>query len=58
MDSPKNPPKLENPTIELVPSSYQPSKAELEEEIHIEATPEDLARAVGRQVEIRYRSQD
>ena len=41
------------PVIELPPSSYQPSKAELEEEIHIPMTPEELARAVGRQVVVR-----
>lgn len=41
------------PVIELPPSSYQPSKAELEEEIYIPMEPEDLARAVGRQVTVR-----
>ena len=40
----------DKPTIKLQPSSYQPSKAELEEPIHIPMTPEELARAVGRQV--------
>lgn len=40
------------PTVRLKPSSYQPSKAELEEEVRIEAAPEDVARAVARQVRI------
>ena len=42
------------PVVELMPSMYQPSKAELEEEIHIDATPEELARALGRQVTVRH----
>ena len=42
------------PVVELPPSSYQPTKAELEEEIHIDAIPEELARALGRQVEVRF----
>ena len=48
---PRNPDK---PTVRIKRSSCQPSKAELEEEIKIDATPEPLARAVGRQVNIEY----
>ena len=32
------------PTVEIPPQDYQPSKAELEEEIKIDATPEEVAR--------------
>ena len=46
------------PVVELMPSSYQPSKAELEEEVHIDATPEELARAVLRQVDVREARRD
>ena len=44
-------PKIETPRrpgIELVRSSYQPSKAELEEDARIDATPGALAWAVTR----------
>ena len=40
------------PTVRIKSSRYQPSKAELEEEIHIDATPEELAKAVLKQVKI------
>lgn len=53
---PKEPPRessVDNPpTLKLKSSRYQPSKAELEEEIRIDATPEELARAVLRDVNI------
>ena len=39
----------ESREIELVHPSYQPSEAELEEDVRIDATPEDLAQAVLRQ---------
>lgn len=42
------------PTVTLKRSTYQPSKAELEEPIQIDATPEDLARAVVRPVNVVY----
>ncbi len=32
------------PTVEIPPQDHQPSKAELEEEIKIDATPEEVAR--------------
>ena len=45
--------KSPRPTVRLRPSSYQPSKAELEEDMRIHgATPDDLARAVMRTVVI------
>ena len=38
----------------LKPSSYQPSKAEMEEDIGIDTRPEDLLRAVVCDVRIEY----
>ena len=38
--------------ISLVRSSYQPSKEEMEEPVEIDATPEELARAVVQPVDI------
>ena len=38
------------PVVRLKPSSYQPSKAEMEEDIRIDATPEAVMRAVVRDV--------
>ena len=40
--------------ITLVDSSYEPTKAELEEEFQIDATFEELTRAVAESVEIEY----
>ena len=42
------------PTVHLKPSSYQPSMAELEEEVRIDAAPEDVARAIMRPVNIKH----
>ena len=41
--------------IELAPSDYQPSKAELEEDVRLDATPEDVARSVLQPVRVRHR---
>ena len=38
--------------LKVKPFEYQPSKAELEEEIHIPTTPENLLRAVVRDVKV------
>lgn len=48
MTRPKPPqaPRQPRRTVRVKPSSYQPTKAELEKEIHIDATPEELARAI------------
>ncbi len=40
------------PVVRLKPSSYQPSKAELEEKIVIDGEPEEIARALLQQVKI------
>lgn len=42
------------PTVRIKSSRYQPSKAELKEEIHIPTTPKKLAKALGRKVNIEY----
>lgn len=48
----------EPPVVELVRSGYQPSKAELEEEIALPegTTADDLVRAVTRQVTVRWKA--
>lgn len=46
------PARAGRPTVRVKPHDYQPHKAELEETIKIEATPEELARAVLRPVNI------
>ena len=45
--------KIIRPAVPVKPYSYQPSKTELEEEIHLMGTPEDLAKAVLRDVKIK-----
>ena len=40
-------------TVELVKSTYQPTKAEMQEDLRIRATPEQAARAVMRRVQVR-----
>ena len=42
------------PAVRLKRSSYQPRKAEMEEDIGIDTTPENLLRAVLRDVRIEY----
>ena len=37
-------------TIRVKPHTYQPSKAELEADLHIDATPEELRQALVRPV--------
>ena len=34
----------DKPTVRVMPATYQPSKAELEEDVSIDTTPEELAR--------------
>ena len=51
----KAPKKAKRPTVEVVDSRYQPSKAELEEEFSLpDFTPEDVARALTHPVDVRY----
>ena len=42
-------------TIEIIDSKYQPSKKELEEKIFINCTPEELAKAICRQVIVKQK---
>jgi len=44
--------KPEKPTVRIKPGSYYPTKKELEEDVSIDATPEELAAAVLRSVRI------
>ena len=41
------------PVVKVKPYSYQPSKAELEEDVRIKATPRELAEAALATVEVR-----
>ena len=48
MGSPDTP----RPEVHVKPTTYQPSKAELEDPIHLDATPDELARAVMQSVTV------
>ena len=50
MKSPPGATERDVPTVEVVDSSYQPSKAELEADVSIDATPDEVARAITRTV--------
>ncbi len=47
-------PNPEPPEIKLIDPSYQPSAAELAEDLRVDATFEELAAMVARPVKIRY----
>ena len=53
MNQPKDP-----PTIRLKRRSHKPTKAEMEEDMSIDATPEELARAVLQPVKIEYEDEN
>ena len=40
-------------TVEVVDSSYQPSKAELEADVSIDKTPDEVAKALTQTVNVR-----
>ena len=44
----------EPPVLELMHPSYQPSKAELEEDLRVDATFEEAVQALAQPVKIRY----
>lgn len=44
----------EPPVLEVMHPSYQPSKAELEEDIRVDATFEEAIQALVRPVKVRY----
>ncbi len=46
--------KTEPPVVKVPHPSYQPSKAELEEDVRVDATLEELGQAVMRNVKVRY----
>ena len=59
MPKPKPPSKSQpapKPVVEVEPYSYQPSRAELREDMSIPATPEELAKAVVQDVKVVTRS--
>ena len=51
-------PKTPKPIVRLHPASYQPKKAELEEDMSIDATPEELAKAAFRLVTVETIGKD
>ena len=49
----RNTPPQKKPVLKVKPHSYQPSKAELEADLSIDATPEDVLRKLGQQVVVQ-----
>ena len=47
-------PKKFKPTVHLKHPSYQPSRVELEEDVSIDTTFEEMTQAVGKEVRIKY----
>ena len=43
-------PQKQKPVVRVKPYSYQPSKAELEEDVSVDATPEEVRAALMRPV--------
>ena len=48
----QEPAAKQKPVVRVRPHTYQPSKTELDEEVRLDATPEDLVRAVLQPVQI------
>ena len=46
-------PKTIHRTVKVMDSSYQPSKAELEADVSIDATPEEVGRALMQTVDVQ-----
>ena len=46
-------PNKEVKTVEVVDSTYQPSKAELEADVSIDKTPDEVAKALTQTVNVR-----
>ena len=42
------------PIVHVKPTTYQPSKAELDERIRLDATPDELSRAVMQPVTVKH----
>ena len=49
--------RIQRRELVLPPSSHQPSKAEMNEEIQLDCTPKQLARAVFQDVKIETRAE-
>ena len=47
--------KKKSKTITVKPNSYQPSKAELEEKVHIHATPEHLGKIITKKRKLHFK---
>ena len=50
---PKSKSSRPRPVVVLKPERYQPTKAELEEDVSIPTTPKRLAKILGRKVTVR-----
>ncbi len=48
----RDPAKIERRTVRVRPHRYQPSKADMEADISIDATPEEVAAAILRPVRV------
>ena len=46
--------KIDRTQVEVLPTAYQPSKAEMDADISLPCTPTQLARAVMRDVDITH----
>ena len=44
--------RQKKPEVKIKPNAYQPGKSELEEEVHIDANPEDVIRSAFKQVKV------
>ena len=51
-------PKTSKPIVRLRPASYQPTRAELEEDMSIDTTPEELAKVAFRPVTVKIVGED
>ena len=51
-DELKPPSPIKRRPVRVKPHSYRPSKAELEEDVGVDATPEGLAECIGRTVAV------
>lgn len=52
MGSERDPRAAERPVVRVKPRSYQPTRAEMEEAVKIDATPEEAVRRIFRQVRV------
>ena len=51
-------PKTPKPVVRLRPAKYQPTKAELEEDVGIDTTPEELARVALQPMTVKTTGED